>query len=66
MLKLHVEKMKCGGCVANVKQAIERLPGVVRAEVDLDSASARVEGEVDPQSVIETLNAAGYPASPAD
>ncbi len=66
MRKFHVDKMKCGGCVASVKEAIEKLPGVIHAEVDLESASATVEGDVDPQAVVEALNVAGYPARPLE
>ncbi len=65
MLKFHVEKMKCGGCVAAAKEAIEKLPGVDSAEVDLESASAEVSGSVDADAVIQALTSAGYPATRA-
>ncbi len=66
MLKFHVEKMKCGGCVAAAKAAIEKLPGVNNAKVDLESASAEVNGSVDAERVIQALTKAGYPARLAD
>ncbi|MBU0654203.1 MAG: heavy-metal-associated domain-containing protein [Gammaproteobacteria bacterium] len=65
-MKFKVEKMMCGGCVNNVKTRLEALEGVDSANVDLASASAEVEGSVDAQVIIDTLNAAGYPTSLQD
>lgn len=62
-MKFKVEKMMCGGCVSNVTQKLEALEGVTEAKVDLESASAEVEGTFDAQLVIDTLTAAGYPTS---
>jgi copper chaperone CopZ len=62
-MKFKVEKMMCGGCVSNVKQKLEALEGITSADVDLESASAEVQGNVDPQQVIDTLTAAGYPTT---
>jgi copper chaperone CopZ len=65
-MKLKVGNMKCGGCVSNVKQKLEQLEGVTAVTVDLASASANVEGDVDPDLVIDTLTEAGYPTDLAD
>lgn len=62
-MKFKVEKMMCGGCVNNVKTKLEALNGVTSANVNLESASAEVEGSVDAQVVIDTLTSAGYPTS---
>lgn len=62
-MKFKVEKMMCGGCVSNVTQKLQALEGVTEAKVDLESASAEVEGTFDAQLVIDTLTAAGYPAT---
>lgn len=62
-MKLKVEKMMCGGCVSTVTEKLESLQGITRVKVDLETASAEVEGEVDAQAVIDTLTAAGYPTS---
>ncbi|MBI5612932.1 MAG: cation transporter, partial [Gammaproteobacteria bacterium] len=40
--------LKCGGCVAKATAALQALPGVTAAQVDLATHSARVEGEVAP------------------
>jgi Cu+-exporting ATPase len=58
----NVQGLKCGGCVAKASAALQALPGVTAARVDLDSKTARVEGEVAPAAVIGALQAAGYPA----
>ena len=65
-MKFTVEKMMCGGCVSNVKNKLAALDGVTSVEVDLDSKTATVEGDIDEDTVIETLTAAGYPAEAAD
>ena len=54
--------LKCGGCVAKATAALQAVPGVTAAQVDLATQTARVEGEVAPVAVIAALNAAGYPA----
>lgn len=60
-MKFKVSSMKCDGCVSNVRQKLEQLEGVTAVKVDLASASAEVEGDVDPDLVIDTLTDAGYP-----
>jgi copper chaperone CopZ len=55
--------LKCGGCVAKATAALQALPGVTTAQVDLATQTARVEGEAAPTAVIGALNAAGYPAA---
>ena len=59
----HIDKMKCMGCVANAEKAIIALPGVEKVEIDLENKSARIEGDIDPQQVIEAVTAVGYPTS---
>jgi copper chaperone CopZ len=62
-LILDVKNMKCGGCVANAQSAVSKLPGVTAASFDLASATGTITGSVDPQQIIDTLTAEGYPAS---
>ena len=61
-----VSGMRCGGCVSSVKEKLEAIPGCDSADVDLESATAVVSGDVSVQAIIDTLNAAGYPATLAD
>ena len=57
-----VQGLKCGGCVAKASAALQALPGVTAAQVDLATQTARVEGDVASAAVIDALQAAGYPA----
>ena len=58
-----VNGMKCDGCVAAVKDALARLPGLVEAHVDLDAGTATVVGMVDPAAVSRALTEIGYPTT---
>jgi copper chaperone len=62
MLKLKVEGMTCNHCVMTVKKALSRVPGVERAEVSLERGEALVEGNADPQALIQAVEAEGYRA----
>lgn len=42
-VEVGVGGMTCDGCVVHVKEALESVPGVENATVDLDSRSAVVE-----------------------
>ena len=54
--------MKCMGCVSTVRKSLEEIPGSQRAEEDVETAQAMVEGDVDQSIILETLREAGYPA----
>jgi copper chaperone len=63
---LKVNGMTCGGCVRGVRKVLERVPGVVSAEVSLDRAEAQVTfdaARVDPQQLTAAVEAAGYQAA---
>ena len=64
--RFQVENMKCGGCVATVQKALQGLHGCEKAEVDLDSGTAEVEGTVDREQLVQVLAGLGYPARPMD
>lgn len=63
---LSITGMTCAGCAGNVARILERVPGVTRAEVDLSSARARVEGSARPADLIAAAQAAGYGAAIID
>lgn len=50
--------MSCGGCVASVTKAVERLG--VKAEVDLAAATVKVAGAVDEARLRKAIEDAGY------
>jgi copper chaperone CopZ len=59
---LTVEGMHCGKCVEFVSKALENVPGVQRALVDLDAKQATVEGEADTSALIAAVEEEGYTA----
>ena len=61
---LNVNGMHCEKCVARVTEALEGVEGVTSAKVDLDSASAVVEGHgYDTDALIAAVQEAGFEAS---
>ena len=67
LVRLRIEGMGCDGCVGAVRQALEAVPGVVRADVDLDRATAAVatSAPVDPSVLVAAVDRAGYGATVA-
>ena len=60
---LRVEGMNCNHCAANARKALESVEGVEKAEVDLASGTAFVEGgQPDGQKLVEALAALGFTA----
>ncbi len=58
---LKIEGMSCGHCVMHVKSALEDIPGVKSAKVDLLDSSAMVEGEgLNDQALRAAVADAGY------
>jgi copper chaperone len=64
MTELKIDGMTCGHCSAAVKKALERVDGVVMADVDLAAGRARVEGAADPSALVAAVRDEGYQASP--
>jgi Cu+-exporting ATPase len=60
---LNVTGMTCNGCASHVKQALEAVPGVEQAEVDLAAARATVRIDstrVSREDLENAVQAAGY------
>jgi copper chaperone len=57
---LRIDGMSCDHCVRAVRQALEAVPGVTRAEVEV--GAARVEGEAAPEALLAAVDAEGYAA----
>ena len=58
---IKIEGMSCGHCVARVKAALSALPGVAKADVDLATKSAAVEGEgLSDAALKSAVEGAGY------
>jgi copper chaperone len=58
---LKIEGMSCGHCVMHVQSALEGVPGVKSAKVDLLERTAMVEGEnLNDQTLRAAVSEAGY------
>ena len=65
-VELKVSGMTCGGCAVSVRNALLETPGVSAAEVDFESARAKVHydpSRVSPEHLIEAVNKTGFKAS---
>jgi copper chaperone len=60
MLKFKVEGMTCGHCAQTVTKAVEAVPAVERAVVDLKAGEVAVEGSADEGTVRQAIEDAGY------
>ena len=66
---LSIEGMTCASCTGRVERALEAVPGVLTANVNLatQTASVRVlDGAVTIEALAQTVTDAGYPARPVD
>ena len=60
---LRIGGMTCASCVARVEKALQAVPGVERASVNLATEKATVHGAAAPASLAEAVHAAGYEAA---
>ncbi len=66
---IRIDEMTCASCVGRVERALKAVPGVLSAEANLASESARIryaEGAVAPSDLLRASAEAGYPAHLAD
>jgi copper chaperone len=65
-VKISVRGMTCSGCASGVKAALEKVPGVTKAEVSLEKNEASVtyeKGKTTPEALVKAVEKAGYKAS---
>jgi P-type Cu+ transporter len=62
---LNVQGMTCASCQIHVQRALESVPGVTSASVNLMAHSARIEtsSPLDPATLITAVRSSGYDAS---
>lgn len=60
---IKVNGMMCMHCVAHVKEALEKVPGVTNVVVSLESNNAIVQGDAKEEDLIKAVEDAGYQAS---
>ena len=67
-LELAIEGMTCASCVGRVERALQKVPGVRGATVNLASERARVEAlaSLETATLVQTVEAAGYQARAVD
>ena len=63
MTTLTVTGMTCGHCQKAVTEALEGVDGVTKADVDLETGVAKVEGMSDTNALISAVEEEGYSAS---
>jgi copper chaperone CopZ len=59
-MQISIEGMHCGHCVAAVKQALETVPGVASAEVQIGRATIEAESDISTEDVRSAVEDAGY------
>ena len=64
VLSLKVSGMDCAACTVAIKQSVEKVPGVLSAEIDFSGQRATIvsNGKADPAAVIRAVATAGYKA----
>ncbi|GAB6081810.1 hypothetical protein JCM30471_07240 [Desulfuromonas carbonis] len=65
LVELGIDKLTCGSCVENVREALADLPGLGLIEVNVTRGSGRVEfdpQQVDAEIIARRISAAGYPS----
>ncbi|GGM21675.1 CopZ family metallochaperone [Deinococcus aerophilus] len=60
--ELIVSGMTCGHCQTAVTKALQSVPGVEDAAVNLAEGTAQVRGPADPQALVAAVRDEGYGA----
>lgn len=63
-ITLVVDGMMCGNCEAKVRNALEGVDGVARAEVDWEAGTAVIYGDAPMSDLIDAVECTGKDASP--
>ncbi|WP_370675677.1 heavy metal translocating P-type ATPase [Pleomorphomonas sp. PLEO] len=68
-MELAVDGITCAACLTDIERGLRRLPGIVRARVNVSSRRTSVvfsPDKVTPRAVLDRMSAIGYPAQPFD
>ena len=65
-MTLSVPGMKCAACIGTVERALNAMPGVEDARVNLTLKRVSLRGALDAEKAVQTLAAVGYDAYPFD
>ena len=58
--KVSVEGMTCGGCSSRLERVLNAHDEINHAQVDLDSASAQVDGSIASATLEQVIIGAGF------
>ncbi|PVZ87301.1 Cu+ exporting ATPase [Serratia sp. S1B] len=61
-IQLLLSGMTCASCVNKVQKALQNVPGVETARVNLAERSALISGHVEPKALVAAIEKAGYGA----
>ena len=64
--QLRIQGMHCAACVETIEGALSKVDGVQKVVVNLAHETARVEGDVLPQTLINAVTSTGYEATLMD
>ena len=64
--QLRIQGMHCAACVVTIEGALSKVDGVQKVVVNLAQETARVEGDVLPQTLINAVTSSGYEATLMD
>ena len=62
-VQLKVLNVKCSGCVANIQNGLQELPGVEEVKVELTGEVSITGAELDPVNIKSKLDELGYPVA---
>jgi len=65
MYRLHVPKMRCGGCVATITDAVTALDPAARIEADLAAKTVSIQSVKSQEEIFMALQQVGYPPQEA-
>ena len=58
--EFHVDGLRCGGCVSKLQKVLNQVDGVQEAFVNLENKSARVDGKINADKILQAVNKAGF------
>lgn len=60
--EIFVENIKCGGCMTSIKNALEKIKGISKVEINKEEEKISLSGEnYQISEIIDSLNSMGYP-----
>ena len=63
---LIIEGATCASCVSKIEKTLNALPGVQQAQMNFALRTVSITGDVDPQTIIQAIESAGYNAKSTD